>query len=169
MTNLRTHDSTPSYVGPRGSSTIDHLFLRQAQCDRDARQARCIPTFPLLQAREYPDHRPVVCSVRKDWQVWVHNKKEETKVLASKHAKALTHAAQANMPSWNNFLDQAALSLQNPLMHDPDQVTSNILSLSTRATCRLDPNCRILQQMQIIHQEFGDRLSCSKHYQTWFP
>ena len=109
------------------------------QCDSDARQARCIPTFPLLQAREYPDHRPLICGARKDWQVWVHNKREETKVLASKHAKALTLAAQANMPNWNNFLDhQAALSLRNTRMHDPEQLTSSILSMSTRATCRLD-------------------------------
>ena len=63
LTNLRTNDNTPTYVGPRGSSTIDYLFMRQAQCDKHARHTKCLVEFPLIQDRAFPDHRPLIGSI----------------------------------------------------------------------------------------------------------
>ena len=67
LINLRSRQAIPSFVGPQGSSTIDYLFMRKIQSDCKASGALCLDQFPLIQDRDFPDHRPLLCSFPVDW------------------------------------------------------------------------------------------------------
>ena len=148
LTNLRTNDNTPTYVGPRGSSTIDYLFMRQAQCDKRARHTKCLVDFPLIQDRAFPDHRPLIGSIPADWKVWIHCKTQSTHVLPHNRTKALIRAAHQHQDGWRRYLQEAAaLTAQFPAQ-DPEHLTSRLLQLSTMATTKVDPSMPLWLQPQ---------------------
>lgn len=139
LADLRTRNNVPTYVGPRGSSTIDFIFMRKAQCDKIARQANCLTTFPLCQAREYPDHRPLLCSVPADWKVWIHNQTISNCSASFKQTKALVQAARDNAHGWQTFIHKASELIPRIQPRDPTDLTPKILNLSRTAVQRVDP------------------------------
>lgn len=127
LTNTRAHDSTPSYSGPRGSSSVDFLFMRKVQCDRAAMHTRCLKDFPLTQARERPDHRPLLGHFPADWKVWYQHRTPGTTAKSmGKLTRNLNSVYQSHRTRWRSFVDQATTMIQND-HSDPPGLVKKIL------------------------------------------
>ena len=134
LSNTRKHDSTPSYCGPRGSSTIDSLLMRKVQSDAVSKRTRCLPTCPLVQARAYPDHRPLVGSFPADWKIWYQANKRTTMAPSmNKHSKNLIRASQDQTSAWTTFVGQATDLIQDDSSH-PTELVNKILKCSQAVT-----------------------------------
>ena len=84
LTSLRVHDASPTFIGPRGTSRIDFVFMRRAQADKQAHGSFCLTTFPLIQARAFPDHLPILSSIPVDWKVWYCTKQKPNITLTNR-------------------------------------------------------------------------------------
>ena len=133
LSNTRKHDSTPSYCGPRGSSTIDFLLMRKVQSDAASKHTRCPSTCPLVQARAYPDHRPLVGSFPADWKIWYQaNKRQSIAPSMSKHSKNFIRASQDQTSEWTAFVGQATGLIQDA--SHPTELVNKILKCSQAVT-----------------------------------
>ena len=129
LSNTRKHDSTPSYCGSRDSSTIDFLLMRKVQSDAAYKHTRCLPTFPLVQARAYPDHRPLIGSFPADCKTWYQaNKQHSIAPSMGKHSWNLIRASQDQTSEWIGFVGKATDLIQNDASH-PTELVNKLLTV----------------------------------------
>ena len=132
LINLRSRQAIPSFVGPQGSSTIDYLFMRKIQSDCKASGALCLDQFPLIQDRDFPDHRPLLCSFPVDWKAWYRGQRGPTTGGQSKsaHTKRLHQAMGRDDPRWYDFLEQAARCIQTTSPCTPERLVDTLVQRS---------------------------------------
>ena len=182
LTSLRVHDASPTFIGPRGSSRIDFVFMRRAQADRQAHGSFCLTSFPLLQARAFPDHVPILSSIPVDWKVWYNPKQKPCVTLTKQDLQLIDHHYRANSQSWQDFqtkihdslASDQALDVQFPvrqIMHLSKNMFScaptNKLPLWMKESTR----SLVAQKWKHLHlarQGLGDTMPLSKCFHVWF-
>ena len=111
LQSVRTYDKGPTYIGPQGSSCIDHILIPQAKLDAHGRLGRALPDFPVASWRTCRDHIPVICSISLGWKCWFH--KPPHKHVLTKHTKqALFEAWQHRTFEWTRLQDTLSQDLQ---------------------------------------------------------
>lgn len=132
LVNLCSRQAVPSFVGPQGSSTIDYLFMRKIQSDRVASGAVCLPHFPLLQDRDFPDHRPLLCSIPLDSKTWYRSTggKDHLGRSMSTHTRRLHQAMAQDDPRWHTFLEQAASTIHCTPTCQPEKLVETLVQQS---------------------------------------
>ena len=118
LQSVRTYDHSPTFIGPQGSSSIDHILIHEAKLDAHGRLGRTLPEFPVASWRACRDHIPVICSVSLGWKCWFH--KPPHKHTMTKHTKqALFEAWHNQSPVWHQLQD----SLSQGMHAIPSQLT----------------------------------------------
>ena len=111
LTSLRVHDASPTFIGPRGSSRIGFVFTRRAQADKQAHGSFCLTAFPLIQARAFPDHLPILSSIPVDWKVWYCTKPKPSITLTKQELMQIDYHHKANTSRWQDFQTKIQESL----------------------------------------------------------
>ena len=127
--SVRCHDSSPTYIGPTGSSSIDHIYMPKAQLDAHSRMGRSLALFPVASWRATRDHVPVVCSVSLGWKCWF--RKPPISQNLSKAAKNALHSTwQTQSPEWRHMQDALTVQIQDtkPCLTQLSQLNTQVLS-----------------------------------------
>ena len=116
--SVRGHDAYPTYHGPQGSSSIDHVLLPKAQLDAYCRRGHALRYFPIASWRTIRDHVPVVCSLPLNWRCWYH-KSSHAASLSKPHQKLLYEVWKTPQhPAW----PELQLVLEDPFRNSPTDV-----------------------------------------------
>ena len=106
---VRAHDHSPTYIGPLGTSSIDHILMPKAQMDARNRRGCAVADFPVASWRMVRDHVPIVCSIVLGWRCWYSKPAASSKITKS-DLTVISEAWKSNTPGIEAL--QATLSEQ---------------------------------------------------------